>query len=44
MSFSSAVSTRSLWNVPFGASACHGGMVPSLTSSRIDFAHGRASS
>src|SRR5258707_7845758 len=42
--FSSSVSLRSLTNVPAGASACHGGMCPSPTPSRIPFAYGRASS
>jgi hypothetical protein len=43
-SFSDAVRLRSLRKLPCGASACHGGIVPSLTSSLIDLAHGRTSS
>ena len=42
-SFSAAERLRSLANFPCFGSACHGGIVPSATSSRIDFAHGRAS-
>src|SRR5688572_21005577 len=42
--FSSSVSLRSFSNVPAGASACHGGMCPSLTSSLMALAYGRASS
>jgi len=42
--FSAADSRRSFENVPSGASACHGGIWPASTSSRIARAYGRASS
>jgi hypothetical protein len=42
-SFSVALRLRSFANLPCFGSACHGGIVPSPTSSRIALAHFRAS-
>src|SRR3954466_10890876 len=42
--FSCSVSPRSLRNVPWGASACQGGMSPSAILSRMSLGRGRKSS